>query len=58
MTLGGNQYKKDSKRLVWKEFDGKKQSKLSEINYDVDIENVILHPMEIRTFIIETEQNL
>jgi len=55
--LGGNQLKDDSKRLSWKtksEFptqvnDERKPKKDSQYN----ISEIILNPMEIRTFVIE-----
>lgn len=58
MMLGGNQFKKDSKRLVWKELSETQQSQLSNMSTVVNIENVTLHPMEIRTFILKIEKNL
>ncbi len=58
MVLGGNQFKKDSKRLVWNELNETQQSQLShQMNTVADIENVTLHPMEIRTFILKVKKN-
>ena len=57
--LGGNQFKKDSKRLVWKELNHTQDKNLSETNAGhkvVDIENVILYPMQIRTFILSIKK--
>lgn len=58
--LGGNQFKKDSKRLVWTDDSNETpQQKLSRATTAaVDIENVTLHPMQIRTFIIKVEKNV
>jgi len=58
MVLGGNQFKKDSKRLVWNELNETQESQLShQMNTVVDIESVTLHPMEIRTFILKIQKN-
>lgn len=54
--LGGNQFKKDSKRLVWKESNKTQEKNLISPNSDVDIENVTLNPMQIRTFILYLER--
>ena len=56
--LGGNQFKKDSKRLVWRDSSGTEQQNLSTANTVVDIENVTLQPMQIRTFILKVEKNV
>lgn len=53
--LGGNQFKKDSKRFSWKESNDNKNTKPSETYAEhavVDIENVTLQPMQIRTLIL------
>jgi len=56
--LNGIQFKKDSTRLVWKETIKVTQTNISSYCTDVvDIENVVLHPMQIRTFIIRIETN-
>lgn len=56
--LGGNILKKDLKRFVWKESNTTKQNnKLSRINTAVDIENITLQPMQIRSFILSIEKN-
>ena len=55
--LGGNQLKDDSKRLSWK----KKSEFPTQINDErkpkmdsrYNISEIILNPMEIRTFVIE-----
>jgi len=55
--LGGNQLKKDSKRFVWKESSDETQHiHISENSPSVDIKNVTLHPMQIRTFIVTVEK--
>ena len=57
-TLGGNQWKEDSQRLEWNA-EGEKatSSPLNEVNLDEEkrkqLEDVILEPMEIKTFIVE-----
>jgi len=56
--LGGNILKKDLTRFVWKESNTTKQNnKLSRINTAVDIENITLQPMQIRSFILSIEKN-
>lgn len=54
--LGGNEWKKDSKRLVWNTEDHV-TSKRSEKQFDKNMEisadwTVTLQPMQIRTFVI------
>ncbi len=54
--LGGNEWKKDSNRLVWKTEDHA-TSKRSDEQVDKNIEisadwTVTLQPMQIRTFVI------
>ena len=58
--LGGNQFKKDSKRLLWTNDpnETQQQHNLSTANTTVDIENVTLQPMQIRTFILKVEKNV
>jgi len=56
--LAGNQLKKDSKRLIWKESDQTKQQEiLSNSESFIDLEKVLLNPMEIRCFILSLKQN-
>ena len=57
-TLGGNQWKEDSQRLEWN-VQGEKATStpLKEVNFGEErqkqLEDVILEPMEIKTFIVE-----
>ena len=56
--LAGNQLKKDSKRLIWKESDETKQQEiLLKSESFIDLEKVLLNPMEIRSFILSLKQN-
>lgn len=55
--LGGNQFKKDSKRLVWKESNEEQNKYLSKTDIVVDIEHVVLQPMQIRTFAVKIQTN-
>lgn len=55
-TLGGNQLKKDSQRFFWKEVNELQKKNSSETSTVVDIENIVLHPMQIRTFIIKIQK--
>ncbi len=57
--LGGNQLKKDSKRLIWKESgDTKQQEIFSKSDTSIDIEKVLLNPMQIRSFILSLKRNV
>jgi len=56
--LGGNQLKKESKRLVWTESNGPQKQNILVKNADVDIANILLHPMQIRTFILKLDTNI
>ena len=58
--LGGNQLKKDSKRLIWKESNEiKKQAeRLSKSETVTNLENIVLNPMQIRSFILSIKQNV
>lgn len=56
--LGGNQFKKDSERLVWKESSEAHGKPIHEKSSVVDIENIMLHPMQIRTFILDFQKNV
>jgi len=55
--LGGNQLKRDSKRFVWKESSNEEQHThiLETSIISVDIKNVTIYPMQIRTFIVTIE---
>ena len=56
--LAGNQLKKDSKRLIWKESDETKQQEiLLKSESFIDLEKILLNPMEIRSFILSLKQN-
>lgn len=57
--LAGNQLKKDSKRLIWKESDESMQEEiLSKSETSIDLEKVLLNPMQIRSFILSLEKNV
>lgn len=56
--LAGNQLKKDSTRLIWKESDeSQQQETLSNSETSIDLEKVLLNPMQIRSFILRLEKN-
>jgi len=56
--LAGNQLKKDSKRMIWKESDETKQEEiLSRIETAIDLEKVLMNPMQIRSFILTIKQH-
>ena len=60
--LGGNQFRSDSNRLMWKaEKNIKKENGIENINkhqkeHSLAIPDVELNPMEIRTFILRLSQ--
>jgi len=57
--LGGNQLKKDSKRLIWKESnETQKQERLSISETINNLEKIVLYPMQIRSFTLSIKQNV
>ena len=51
-TLGGNQWKDEKENLEWK-IKGEKMAVKKPKNVPDNDDNIILQPMEIRTFIVE-----
>ena len=56
--LGGNQFKKNTTRLVWKKLDKIQRENDLEGNVTtvVDIKNVLLRPMQIRSFVVTIQK--
>ena len=58
--LDGNQLKRDSQRMVWKELNNATEESISSSGFDepvTDLEKVLLKPMQIRSFILNFEKN-
>ena len=58
--LDGNQLKKDSKRMTWKEVNGTDEHQIpSTTGFDAEInlKKVLLKPMQIRSFVLSLKQN-
>lgn len=55
--LGGNQFKKDSNRLVWNVASTTNEVGTQQLRDERAIPAVKLQPMEIRTFIITLVRN-
>jgi len=56
--LDGNQLKRDSERMVWKELNATEEN-ISSSGFDepvTDLEKVLLKPMQIRSFILNLEK--